>query len=237
MADPLVCRSAVPGPLVPSGGAGPGDPLGGVRLYLREMAQRYPDLRSHSVRVAGLAVRIGQTLNGMAGQSLMPLQVLLLAGLLHDLGKLALPGELLQKRDPLTPAEWQLLRTHPDTGALLLAPGLGLTALQPLVRFHHEHWDGQGYPCGLAGAAIPLGARILAVADAWDTIRTPRPYRSARPVAAAAAELIREAGRQFDPVVVQGMLTAVGYPVRAGYLWPARQRLRATAPSGGPRSW
>lgn len=207
-----------------------------LRLYLHEMALRVPDLRRHSVRVVGLALRIGCALREMAGQPLIDSGSPLLAGLFHDIGKLALPGVLLQTAEPRTPAEWALLRLHPEVGAASLTPTLGLGALQPLVRFHHEHWDGPGYPCGLAGAAIPCGARILAVADAWDTIRTPRLYQPARPVTVAAAELIQGAGRQFDPVVVQGALTAVGYPVRGGYLWPARQQLRA-AGKGGTRSW
>jgi len=174
------------------------------------MARRDLDLRSHSERVAGLAGRIWQSLNATVGQPTIELADLTLSGLLHDIGKLALPDRLLRKPGPLTSYERKLVRTHPDVGAHLLAFGLGLPDLAPLVRFHHERWDGQGYPCGLEGTAIPLGARVLAVADAWDCIRTPRPYRAARPAKDAKAELIREAGRQFDPGVVQVALVVLG---------------------------
>ncbi len=205
-----------------SSGTGQLDSTAGVRLYLVEMARRVPALRGHSVRVAGAAAQIGALLNIWAGQTLVDLPTLQVAGLLHDVGKLALPAALLAKAAPPTSLEWALLRLHPEVGAFLLAPWPGLAPIQSLVRTHHERWDGRGYPQGLAGSAIPLGARILAVADAWDSMRTPRPYQAARPAAVALAELNRESGRQFDPVVVQGALGVFRIQTRVGARWPTR---------------
>jgi response regulator RpfG family c-di-GMP phosphodiesterase len=124
--------------------------------------------------------------------------------LLHDLGKIAIPDETLDKPGPLTRDEWALMRSHPQVGAEMLA---GVTLLQggglDVVRHHHERWDGGGYPDRLAGDAIPIGARIFALADALDAITSKRPYRDALPWEQALDEIRSGAGRQFDPQVVQ----------------------------------
>jgi cyclic di-GMP phosphodiesterase len=123
--------------------------------------------------------------------------------LLHDLGKMAIPDETLDKAGPLTRDEWALMRAHPQLGAEMLA---GVTLLQggglEVVRHHHERWDGRGYPDGLAGDAIPIGARIFALADALDAITSKRPYRDALPWERALEEIRSGTGRQFDPHVV-----------------------------------
>ena len=123
--------------------------------------------------------------------------------LLHDVGKIGIPDRILQKPRPLTRVEWRLLKNHTVLGEQLLG-GVGLLRGEGLrtVRSHHERWDGRGYPDGLVGAEIPLGARIFAVADALDAMTSNRPYRSARPWEAAAEEIVSESGWQFDPDVV-----------------------------------
>jgi ribonuclease P protein subunit RPR2 len=123
--------------------------------------------------------------------------------LLHDVGKIGIPDHVLQKRGPLDDSELRLMRTHTVLGEQLLRDvellhGDGLK----IVRGHHERWDGLGYPDGLSGRGIPLAARIFTVADALDAITSDRPYRPARSWEEAAAEILSERGRQFDPDVV-----------------------------------
>ena len=128
-----------------------------------------------------------------------------LAGKLHDIGKSVVSREILTKPGPLSESEWTIIKCHPGYGAALLEPSQSLEKLRPMVRSHHEHYKGGGYPDGLAGQDIPLGARILAVADAYSTMTTGRAYRSPMPSETALAELIRCRGSQFDPVVVDHM--------------------------------
>ena len=130
--------------------------------------------------------------------------------LLHDIGKLMLPDGLLTKADKLTDEERAILRRQPGIAADILrnVPGLG-RALE-IVRHHHEWWDGTGYPHGLKGAAIPLGARIFALADAFEAITAGRPYRAKRPTGAALAEIHGHAGTQFDPSLIEPFEALIG---------------------------
>ena len=137
------------------------------------------------------------------------------AALLHDIGKIGIPYHVLNKRDALTPDEFRVLRSHPDVGARILAPFDFLSELVPIVLHHHERWDGGGYPRGLAGEAIPLGARILAVVDTWHSLVSHRPYRMGLDHATALAELERCAGTQFDPRLV-AVLASIVAPALAG---------------------
>ena len=123
--------------------------------------------------------------------------------LLHDIGKVGIPESILTKRGPLTPAEWEVMRTHPDVGAHIVTPIRLLGDSVDVVRFHHERFDGGGYPSGLKGEAIPLSARIFSIVDAFDAMTTDRPYRRAMSAEQAVAEVQRCAGTQFDPEVVE----------------------------------
>jgi len=152
----------------------------------------------HTRDVGVLARRVALALGVGAAQARM----IGLAGRLHDIGKVAVPDAALQKAGPLTPAEWAVARTHSAVGAGIVDRVPGLRPLAPLVRWHHERWDGTGYPDGLAGDAIPLGARVLAVVDAFEAITSERPYQPSRSAALALAELRRGCGSQFDPAVV-----------------------------------
>ncbi len=129
--------------------------------------------------------------------------------MLHDIGKIGIPSELLRKRGPLDSGEREHMREHPEIGARILEPVERLRQLAPLVRFSHECWDGSGYPDGLAGEQIPLGARIISVCDAFDAMVSDRPYRGGRSTAEALVELRAHAGTQFDPAVVEAFEQAV----------------------------
>ncbi len=125
------------------------------------------------------------------------LDEVLRAAELHDVGKLAVPDEILSKPGPLTDAEWQFMRQHPIIGERILNADPALRPVARLVRASHERWDGGGYPDGLAGAAIPLGARIIAACDAYEAITSERCYQAARSQTEAILELQRNAGSQF----------------------------------------
>ena len=123
--------------------------------------------------------------------------------LLHDIGKIGIPDAILLKPGPLTPEEWQIMRRHPEIGKALIEKIPFLRGAVPIVFAHHEKWDGTGYPHGLRGADIPLGARIFMVVDAFDAITFDRPYSRAKPFDVAKAEIKRCAGTHFDPAVVE----------------------------------
>jgi putative nucleotidyltransferase with HDIG domain len=127
------------------------------------------------------------------------------AALTHDLGKLSVPNEILHKPGPLDESEWVIMRRHTIVGADMLARIPFFEAVVSLVRGHHERWDGGGYPDGLSGSQIPVGARILCVCDSYNAMTTNRPYRAALSVQAALRELRRCTGSQFDPQVVRAL--------------------------------
>lgn len=155
-------------------------------------------LTAHAERVSRFAGWVAEAL----GLEVVERQRVVVGGRLHDLGKYFIPEAILAKPAPLTPAEWAVLSRHAADGAeMSLALGADATTAG-FIRYHHTRYDGVGSPNGLAGEAIPLGARILAVADAFVTMRSRRPYRAARTRASALAELRRERWGQFDPRVV-----------------------------------
>jgi HD-GYP domain-containing protein (c-di-GMP phosphodiesterase class II) len=165
---------------------------------------RDPYTRGHSARVSMIAEVIARRL-GWRGTRLVALR---LGGQLHDVGKLNLDGAVLNKPGPLDEREQGEVRRHPLAGARLIRPFHYLRPALPYVLFHHERWDGTGYPSGRAREQIPPGARILAVADAFDAMISNRPYRPALPVTSALAEVRECAGSQFDPAVVRAFLNA-----------------------------
>ena len=165
---------------------------------LRTLAEREPELRAHVADVSSLAARIG----GLLGLARDELEELRLAAELHDVGKLAIPDVVLQKSGPLDPTEWGFIHSHTLIGQRILSAAPALRPIGAIVRSTHENWDGGGYPDGLAGEAIPLAARIIAVCDAYSAITSDRPYRAARTQEEAVAELHRCAGQQFDRQVV-----------------------------------
>jgi diguanylate cyclase (GGDEF)-like protein/putative nucleotidyltransferase with HDIG domain len=176
----------------------------------------------HSEAVAGISVALGRRL----GLSAEELDHVRLAALLHDVGKIAVPENVLNKPGGLSPSERELVERHPVIGYELLRD-LGLAPVDLYVRHHHERWDGDGYPDRLAGAAIPFGARLILVADAFDALTSNRSYQNAISIEAAMNELQGEAGRQFDPLVVAALhdylaeLLSVVEPAEAARLEPA----------------
>jgi len=129
-----------------------------------------------------------------------------LGALLHDIGKIRVPESILLKAGPLTDEQWEVMRSHPEVGERILAPMQSLEDVLPIVRSSHERWDGTGYPDGLAGEAIPLGARIVAVCDAYHAMVEDRPYRKALSRGDAIEEMRNAGGSQFDPDCVNALL-------------------------------
>ena len=165
---------------------------------------RDPYTRGHSARVARMAHAVGLHL----GFDETRLALLGLCGALHDVGKLVVSEAVLNKPGPLTDEELEEVRGHPAAGARMVALDRSLLPALPGVLYHHERWDGAGYPTGRAGASIPIEARILAVADSFDAMTSDRPYRIALPGEEAIAELDRCRGTQFDPDVALIFLEA-----------------------------
>ncbi|HMF12709.1 MAG TPA: HD-GYP domain-containing protein, partial [Gemmataceae bacterium] len=153
----------------------------------------------HSERVARIAVELGREL-GLLGDELSDIY---LAGLLHDVGKIGIRDSVLGKVEPLTAEEFEHIKQHVTIGYAILSDLRPIRNLLPGVLYHHEHWDGKGYPDGLAGEAIPLLARILAVADAYDAMSTNRPYRDALPCRKVEEILTKGASTQWDKRVVE----------------------------------
>ncbi|MFO0728100.1 MAG: response regulator [Myxococcota bacterium] len=160
---------------------------------------REAETGSHSQRVVRFSLAIGDRM-GIVG---IEREHLARGALLHDIGKIGVPDHILLKPGKLTEEEWVEMKKHPDIGARIISGIEFLAPAADIVLSHQERWDGGGYPRGLAGEMIPLGARIFAIADTIDAITTDRPYRRGRSFAHARAELLRYSGTQFDPRVVE----------------------------------
>jgi putative two-component system response regulator len=156
---------------------------------------RSPSRIGHIERVVGVTLLIAEQLGWSANR----LGELRFAAILHDIGKIHIPSSILFKQSPLTDAEWEIMRRHSVVGAEMLKDVPHLVECIPTVRHHHEHWDGSGYPDGLSGAAIPEGARILAIADSLDTMISPRPYKPEKSIEDACAEINALSGQRYDP--------------------------------------
>jgi diguanylate cyclase (GGDEF)-like protein len=175
-----------------------------ANVLLRVLAERHGPLGGHSDNVSKLARRTGQELS--VGEE--TIQAIEIASRLHDIGKMAISDQILHKPGPLTPDESEQMRTHTLIGERIIATAPSLTQASRLVRSSHERYDGGGYPDGLAGEQIPLGARIIFACDAYDAMTSDRSYRAALSESEAVAELELHAGTQFDPRVVRAVLSS-----------------------------
>lgn len=167
---------------------------------------RAPYALGHFQTVSRYAVLLAQEM----GLSSPMVEMMRKAGLLHDIGKFWIPEEILIKPGQLTPQEFVLVQQHPTIGAEVLDGFPSLTEVVPMVRHHHERYDGGGYPHGLTGEAIPLGARILNVADTVEAMASDRPYKKGYPLEKILSILEEEAGKQFDPEVVDAFMRGIG---------------------------
>ncbi len=186
---------------------GHGDVIAALASALQER-DRYTG--EHSESVVDLTARVGEAL-ALGGEEISRVRT---AALLHDIGKVGVPDEILHKPGPLTDREWEIMRQHPAIGERILRAIPGLGAVARIVRHEHERWDGKGYPDELAGSEIPVGSRIILACDAYHAMTSDRPYRKGMDHVDAMAELSGNAGTQFDPDVVQALV---------GYLYGRRQ--------------
>lgn len=210
-----------------------------LRVLIKTLEARDTYTSGHSVRVAERSQKIARALN------LRPREVRIIetAALLHDIGKIDLAySEILRQAGPLTPIQRKLIRAHPDKGVEIIS---SVRSLDPeilsCVRHHHEWYDGSGYPAGLAGKAIPLGARIIMISDAIDAMLTDRPYRSALSVEEVEEELRRNRGTQFDPQLVEktlevDVLETHSYPRHLPSVQPAHSSSSPSAPSASAKA-
>jgi HD-GYP domain-containing protein (c-di-GMP phosphodiesterase class II) len=159
----------------------------------------------HSGTVVALCEQVARRV-GVTGDELEHLRI---AAHLHDLGKIGVPDEILHKPGPLDDAEWSIMREHPVWGARALETIPGFRPAARAVRHHHERWDGGGYPDGLAGEKIPIGARVIAVCDAYEAMTSNRPYRPALAEPIARERIVAGTGSQFDPAAAWGLLEAL----------------------------
>ena len=173
-----------------------------VNLLLSSLQTRERNTAEHSLRVSRFAVAIGVAL-GLGSNELFLLRH---GALIHDVGKQGMPDSVLHKETPLDDAEWKVVRQHPLHGAEILVRDPFLRPLVDIVLSHHERYDGCGYPKGLKGEDIPILARIVSVADAFDVMTSERAYRSSRSIQEAEQQLLEYSGTQFDPKIVQTLL-------------------------------
>jgi putative nucleotidyltransferase with HDIG domain len=190
---------------------GPSDSQAEVQGLVKAFGEASGGTWGHSLQVAELATQVGKRL-ALEPCDLIELE---LAALLHDVGKLRLPPEILNKPAPLGDEEWRLVSLHPEWGAEMVSRIPGLEAVALIIRLHHERPDGKGYPHGLTEARIPVASRIVSVCDAFSAMTTDRPYRPALDFDAARGELREGAGSQFDPAVVEALGAVVGLKAKA----------------------
>lgn len=177
-----------------------------IEGWSKALDLREHETERHSQRVTELALELARRL-GVSEADLVQIRR---GALLHDMGKIAIPDAILLKPGPLNEEEWAIMRSHPQTVYDMLAPVAYLRPALDIPLFHHERWDGSGYPYGLKGEQIPLSARIFAVVDVFDALTSDRPYRKAWPRAKAIAYLREQSGKQFDPHVVREFLRMIG---------------------------
>ena len=180
--------------------------LGALTALARTVDAKSPWTAGHSERVTELSVKVGQLLNLNTEQ----LEILTRAALLHDIGKIGVPAQILDKKERLSGEEYERIQTHSRAGARILEPIAAYKDAIPIVLQHHERFDGNGYPNGLRGETISLGARIIAVCDTFDAMASDRPYRDGIPTEKVLETIKEGAGKQFDPNVVEAFLQVIG---------------------------
>ena len=176
-----------------------------IATLAREMNARDTDIQEHTERIGKYAP---SWVVGWASR-LPILHAVAYSILLHDLGRIGISESILLKQGPLSRDELEAVRRHVEIGERIAAPLDGAARFGPIIRHHHERWDGSGYPEGLSGSAIPIGARIIGVVDAFDAMTQYRPYRQARSMSEAVEEMRRERGRQFDPDLVDEFIRVI----------------------------
>lgn len=180
-------------------GDGQVPPYGNAQQLLAQLEQKSKETWEHSLRVERYCRKLGPIM----GLSDCELEQLFRLAVFHDIGKLEISRDILQKPGSLTSAEWSIMRQHPQAGCHIAAEIPEIHEIAGPILCHHEHWNGSGYPKGLRQQEIPYPCRILAVADAFDAMTSDRSYRKAMKRSDAVSELIRSAGKQFDPAIVR----------------------------------
>jgi HD-GYP domain-containing protein (c-di-GMP phosphodiesterase class II) len=200
---------------LPAGAQNPGSFVEGENQVLgiawtlvEALEAKDPNIKEHLRAVSGLALRIGSEIS-LPGEQM---EALTSGALLHDVGKIGIPDRILQKSGRLTEDEYAEIKRHPVLGVSILTPATELASALPVVKHHHERFDGKGYPDGLRGEDIPLIARIVSVADAFDSMIRARPYGYGISRKAALREIEENSGTQFDPLIVRVLLEVVYAP-------------------------
>ncbi len=175
-----------------------------LEAFVNAIDAREHEVRNHSLRVTQFSLIIGNAC-GVRGRELVDLYC---GALLHDIGKIGVPDAVLLKTGPLTAEERDIMHQHPDIGYRIISHIGYFSRAADIIRAHHEHFDGTGYPRGLKGEEIPHGARVFAVADALDALTVKRPYRNAVTFENAIEEILPASGKLFDPAVVEAFLKA-----------------------------
>jgi len=174
-----------------------------VRALVQAIEEKDTYTRGHSERVAGIVVQVAREL----GMSEQEVEYLRFGSILHDVGKIGIPESIVRSPKPLTEGEFKIIQKHPLKGLEILQHIPFIKEHMYLIRNHHERWDGKGYPDGLRGDEIPLGAQIVAIADAFDAMTSSRPYRKGLPPKQAAREIKKAMGTQFSGSIVQAFLS------------------------------
>ncbi|MEO0185202.1 MAG: HD domain-containing phosphohydrolase, partial [candidate division WOR-3 bacterium] len=179
-----------------------------VLALVQAIEMRDPCTKGHSLSVANMAKEIAEKLDMSAKE----LELIEFAGLLHDVGKIVVSEDILQKPGPLSNEEWLIMKKHPLYSAEIIKPVKNLSDISEWIKYHHERWDGSGYPEGLKGETIPIYSRILAICDAYSAMTEKRPYRDGFTKDKARNEIMENSGKQFDPEIVEIFLKYMGDP-------------------------
>ena len=204
--------------------------LGSIQALAAAIDEKDAYTRGHSERVRRYAVVIARRL-GLSPAEVRNVEI---GALLHDVGKIGIEDRILNKPGPLTPEEYEIMKTHPERGANIMAPIRPMRDILPSLKHHHERWDGTGYPAGLNADGIPLSARIVTVADVWDAMTTNRPYQRAMALEEGLERMEFLAGRMFDPAVARAFVDAMRQGELVEVYDQARKQVRATAAKVDP---